>query len=265
MHALLARFSSFACLVCLAGFFLASTAEADSQDTSEGRGLTAENLTLVNRNELESLKLIIRRMLEIDIFCNNLDKEISDALEIRGYLSFKGRKALKKNTYASLFSAVSRGCVVGSFDLSYLGEIPERVTGGVDLGDGVFQLLLGYRSLKDQKHVSREMTRESLILKAMLLGDNRGGVFPAEIWRFLTEKSGAGDSKRDFLIQRWKASHLIRSQCKGPVSMEDLLCKVCSSYEGKLGNSYADIRIAMLYDIKCQVRLEKIRLLAEVH
>ena len=187
-----------------------------------------------------------------------IDNEIAQSNEIRGYLSDKRDKAVNRANLLSIVSAGTLGATSAGLQL-LSGE--NKASSIVGIAAGVVSSSLAISGIRAQKGGTRIFDFNSNTLAELFgrpaLGDSR---YDAIVWSFLNDAAPTdqeGLTRKECLIRTWIA--LKRTDPPSSSAGKDKIDRVTSQPSDKLPLTIDDLedRSAMLEDVRAKVSFFK--------
>ena len=220
------------------------------------------------RNQTDPLKItplrqvIIEKVfaasLEVDATIAQIDNEIAQSNEVRGYLSDKRDKAVNR---ANLLSIVSGGTLGAASEGLQLPSGENRASSLVGIAAGVVASSLAVSGIRAQRGGTRLFDFDSNMLAELLdrpvLDDSR---YDPIVWSFLNDVAptdAEGLTRKEQLIQTWIT--LKRTDPPSSSAGKNKIARVTSRPSDKLPLIIDDLedRSAMLEDVRAKVSFLK--------
>src|ERR1700722_8851205 len=220
------------------------------------------------RNQSETSKItrlrqaiiekVLAASLEVDATIAQIDNEIAQSNEVRGYLSDKRDRAVNR---ANLLSIVSGGTLGATSAGLQLPSGENKASSIVGIAGGVLSSSLAISGIRAQKGGTRLFDFSSNMLAELFdrstLGDSR---YDSIVWSFLndvapTEEEGL--TRKERLIEPWVA--LKRTDPPSTSAGKDKIARVTSQPSDKLPLTIDDLedRSAMLEDVRAKISFLK--------
>jgi hypothetical protein len=204
------------------------------------------------------IEKVLAASLEVDATIAQIDNEIAQSNEVRGYLSDKRDRAVNR---ANLLSIVSGGTLGATSAGLQLPSGENKASSIVGIAGGVLSSSLAISGIRAQKGGTRLFDFSSNMLAELFdrstLGDSR---YDSIVWSFLndvapTEEEGL--TRKERLIQTWVA--LKRTDPPSTSAGKDKIARVTSQPSDKLPLTIDDLedRSAMLEDVRAKISFLK--------
>jgi len=212
----------------------------------------------VMRLRQQILEKVVETSLQVDATIAQIDNEIAQSNEIRGYLSDKRDKAVNRANLLSIVSAGTLGATSAGLQLPS-GE--NKASSMVGLAAGLVSSSLAISAIRAPKGGTRIFDFNSNMLAEFFdrpaLGDSR---YDAIVWSFLNDVAPAdqeGLTRKEHLIQTWIT--LKRTDPPSTSAGKDKIDRVTSQPSDKLPLTIDDLedRSAMLEDVRAKVSFLK--------
>jgi hypothetical protein len=196
--------------------------------------------------------------LEVDATIAQIDNEIAQSNEIRGYLSDKRDKAVNR---ANLLSIVSGGTLGATSAGLQLPSGENKASSIVGIAGGVISSSLAISGIRAQKGGTRLFDFSSNMLAELFdrstLGDSR---YDPIVWSFLNDVAPTdeeGLTRKERLIQTWIT--LKRTDPPSTSTGKNKIDRVTSQPSDKLPLTIDDLedRSAMLEDVRAKISFLK--------
>jgi hypothetical protein len=206
----------------------------------------------------EIIEKVLAASLEVDATIAQIDNEIAQSNEVRGYLSDRRDKAVNR---ANLLSIVSGGAL-GATSAGL--QLPSRENGAssiVGIAGGVLSSSLAISGIRAQKGGTRLFDFSSNMLAELFdrsaLGDSR---YDPIVWSFLNDVAPTDQdrlTRKERLIQTWIT--LKRTDPPSTSAGKNKIDKVTSQPSDKLRLTIDDLedRSAMLEDVRAKISFLK--------
>ena len=212
----------------------------------------------VMRLRQQILEKVVETSLQVDATIAQIDNEIAQSNEIRGYLSDKRDKAVNRANLLSIVSAGTLGATSAGLQLPS-GE--NKASSMVGIAAGLVSSSLAISAIRAPKGGTRIFDFNSNMLAEFFdrpaLGDSR---YDAIVWSFLNDVAPAdqeGLTRKEHLIQTWIT--LKRTDPPSTSAGKDKIDRVTSQPSDKLPLTIDDLedRSAMLEDVRAKVSFLK--------
>jgi hypothetical protein len=212
----------------------------------------------ITRLRQEIIEKVLAASLEVDATIAQIDNEIAQANEVRGYLSDKRDKAVNR---ANLLSIVSGGALGATSAELQLPSGDNKASSIVGIAGGVLSSSLAISGIRAQKGGTRLFDFNSNMLAELFdrstLGDSR---YDPIVWSFLNDVAPIdedGLTRKGRLIQTWIA--LKRTDPPSTSAGKDKIDRVTSQPSDKLPLTIDDLedRSAMLEDVRAKISFLK--------
>jgi len=212
----------------------------------------------VMRLRQQILEKVVETSLQVDATIAQIDNEIAQSNEIRGYLSDKRDKAVNRANLLSIVSAGTLGATSAGLQLPS-GE--NKASSMVGIAAGLVSSSLAISAIRAPKGGTRIFDFNSNMLAEFFdrpaLGDSR---YDAIVWSFLNDVAPAdqeGLTRKEHLIQTWIT--LKRTDPPSASAGKDKIDRVTSQPSDKLPLTIDDLedRSAMLEDVRAKVSFLK--------
>jgi len=201
---------------------------------------------------------VLAASLEVDATIAQIDNEIAQSNEVRGYLSDKRDRAVNR---ANLLSIVSGGTLGATSAGLQLPSGDNKASSLVGIAAGVLSSTLAISGIRAQKGGTRLFDFSSNMLAELFdrstLGDSR---YDPIVWSFLndvapTEEEGL--TRKERLIQTWIT--LKRTDSASTSAGKNKIDRVTSKPSDKLPLTIDDLedRSAMLEDVRAKISFLK--------
>jgi hypothetical protein len=227
-----------------------------------------EQLNELSRNQPDAPKIALLReaiiqkvlaaSLQVDASIAQIDNEIAQSNEVRGYLSDKRDKAVNR---ANLLSIVSGGTLGATSAGLQLPSGDNKASSVVGIAAGVLSSSLAISGIRAQKGSTRVFDFSSNMLAEFfdrpILGDSR---YDAIVWSFLNDVAPTdegGLTRKERLIQTWIT--LKRTDPPSTAAGKNKIDRVTSQPSDKLPLTIDDLedRSAMLEDVRAKISFLK--------
>jgi hypothetical protein len=204
------------------------------------------------------IEKVLAASLEVDATIAQIDNEIAQANEVRGYLSDKRDKAVNR---ANLLSIVSGGTLGATSAGLQLPSGDNKASSIVGIAAGVVSSSLAISGIRAQKGGTRLFDFSSNMLAEVLdrpaLGDSR---YDPIVWSFLNDVAPSdeeGLTRKERLIQTWIT--LRRTDPPSTSAGKNKIDRVTSQPSNKLPLTIDDLedRSAMLQDVRAKISFLK--------
>jgi hypothetical protein len=204
------------------------------------------------------IEKVLAASLEVDATIAQIDNEIAQANEVRGYLSDKRDKAVNR---ANLLSIVSGGTLGATSAGLQLPSGDNKASSIVGIAAGVVSSSLAISGIRAQKGGTRLFDFSSNMLAEVLdrpaLGDSR---YDPIVWSFLNDVAPSdeeGLTRKERLIQTWIT--LRRTDPPSTSAGKNKIDRVTSQPSDKLPLTIDDLedRSAMLQDVRAKISFLK--------
>jgi hypothetical protein len=201
---------------------------------------------------------VLAASLEVDATIAQIDNEIAQSNEVRGYLSDKRDRAVNR---ANLLSIVSGGTLGATSAGLQLPSGENKASSIVGIAGGVLSSSLAVSGIRAQKGGTRLFDFSSNMLAELFdrstLGDSR---YDSIVWSFLNDVAPTdeeGLTRKERLIQTWVA--LKRTDPPSTSAGKDKIDRVTSQPSDKLPLTIDDLedRSAMLEDVRAKISFLK--------
>jgi hypothetical protein len=201
---------------------------------------------------------VLAASLEVDATIAQIDNEIAQSNEVRGYLSDKRDRAVNR---ANLLSIVSGGTLGATSAGLQLPSGENKASSMVGIAAGVVSSTLAISGIRAQKSGTRLFDFSSNMLAELFarpaLGDNR---YDPIVWRFLNDVAPTdveGLTRKERLIQTWIT--LKRTDPPSTSAGKNKIDIVTSQPSDKLHLTIDDLedRSAMLEDVRAKISFLK--------
>jgi hypothetical protein len=208
----------------------------------------------VMRLRQQILEKVVAASLQVDATIAQIDNEIAQSNEIRGYLSDKRDKAVNRANLLSIVSAGTLGATSAGLQLPSGENRPSSIVG---IAAGVVSSTLAISGIRAQKGGTRIFDFNSNMLAEFFdrpaLGDSR---YDAIVWSFLNDVAPTdqeGLTRKERLIQTWIT--LKRTDPPSTSAGKNKIDRVTSQPADKLPLTIDDLedRSAMLEDVRAKV------------
>jgi len=212
----------------------------------------------VTRIRQQILETVVAASLQVDATIAQIDNEIAQSNEIRGYLSDQRDKTVNRANLLSVVSAGTLGAASAGLQLP-AGE--NKASSLVGIAAGLVSSSLAISGIRAQKGRTRIFDFNSNMLAEFFgrpaLLDSR---YDAIVWSFLNDVAPAdqeGLTRKERLIQTWIT--LKRTDPPSTSSGKDKIDRVTSQPSDKLPLTIDDLedRSAMLEDVRAKVSFLK--------
>jgi hypothetical protein len=204
------------------------------------------------------IEKVLAASLEVDATIAQIDNEIAQANEVRGYLSDKRDKAVNR---ANLLSIVSGGTLGATSAGLQLPSGDNKASSIVGIAAGVVSSSLAISGIRAQKGGTRLFDFSSNMLAELFdrstLDDSR---YDPIVWSFLNEVAPTdeeGFTRKERLIQTWIT--LKRTDPPSTSTGKNKIDRVTSQPSDKLPLTIDDLedRSAMLQDVRAKISFLK--------
>jgi hypothetical protein len=204
------------------------------------------------------LEKVVAASLQVDATIAQIDNEIAQANEVRGYLSDKRDKAVSR---ANLLSVVSGGSLGATSSALQLPSGDNKASSIVGIAAGVLSSSLAISGIRSQKGGTRRFDFNSNMLAELFdrstLEDSR---FDSIVWSFLNDVAPTdpeGLTRKERLIQTWIT--LKRTDPPSTAAGKNKIDRVTSQPSDGLSLTIDDLedRSAMLEDVRAKVSFLK--------
>jgi hypothetical protein len=201
---------------------------------------------------------VLAASLQVDATIAQIDNEIAQANEVRGYLSDRRDKAVNR---ANLLSVVSGGTLGATSSALQLPSGNTKASSIVGIAAGVVSSSLAVSGIRSQKGGTRKFDFNSNMLAELfdrpMLEDSR---FDAIVWSFLNDVAPTdadGMTRKARLIQTWIS--LKRTDSPATAAGKNKIDRVTSQPADGLALTIDDLedRAAMLEDVRAKVSFLK--------
>jgi hypothetical protein len=201
---------------------------------------------------------VLAASLQVDATIAQIDNEIAQANEVRGYLSDRRDKAVNR---ANLLSVVSGGTLGATSSALQLPSGNTKASSIVGIAAGVVSSSLAVSGIRSQKGGTRKFDFNSNMLAELfdrpMLEDSR---FDAIVWSFLNDVAPTdadGMTRKARLIQTWIS--LKRTDSPATAAGKNKIDRVTSQPADGLLLTIDDLedRAAMLEDVRAKVSFLK--------
>jgi hypothetical protein len=201
---------------------------------------------------------VVAASLEVDATIAQIDNEIAQSNEVRGYLSDKRDKAVNR---ANLLSIVSGGTLGATSAGLQLPSGENKASSIVGIAGGVLSATLAISGIRAQKGGTRLFDFSSNMLAELFdrstLDDSR---YDPIVWSFLNEVAPTdeeGFTRKERLIQTWIT--LKRTDPPSTSTGKNKIDRVTSQPSDKLPLTIDDLedRSAMLQDVRAKISFLK--------
>ena len=212
----------------------------------------------ITRLRQEIIEKVLAASLEVDATIAQIDNEIAQANEVRGYLSDKRDKAVNR---ANLLSIVSGGALGATSAGLQLPSRDNKASSIVGIAGGVLSSSLAISGIRAQKGGTRLFDFNSNMLAELFdrstLGDSH---YDPIVWSFLNDVAPTdedGLTRKGRLIQTWIA--LKRTDPPSTSTGKNKIDRVTSQPSDKLPLTIDDLedRSAMLEDVRAKISFLK--------
>jgi hypothetical protein len=203
------------------------------------------------------IEKVLAASLEVDATIAQIDNEIAQSNEVRGYLSDKRDKTVNRSNLLSIVSGGALGATSSGLQLP--GE--NKASSIVGIAGGVLSSSLAISGIRSQKGGTRLFDFSSNMLAELFdrstLGDSR---YDPIVWSFLTDVALTdkdGLTRKERLIQTWIT--LKRTDPPSTSAGKDKIDRVTSQPSDKLPLTIDDLedRSAMLEDVRAKISFLK--------
>jgi hypothetical protein len=204
------------------------------------------------------IEKVLAASLEVDATIAQIDNEIAQSNEVRGYLSDKRDRAVNR---ANLLSIVSGGTLGATSAGLQLPSGENKASSLVGIAAGVLSSSLAISGIRAQKGGTRLFDFSSNMLAELFdrstLGDSR---YDPIVWNFLNDVAPTDDeglTRKERLIQTWIT--LKRTDPPSTSAGKDKIDRVTSQPSDKLPLTIDDLedRSAMLEDVRAKISFLK--------
>jgi hypothetical protein len=201
---------------------------------------------------------VLAASLEVDATIAQIDNEIAQSNEVRGYLSDKRDKAVNR---ANLLSIVSGGTLGATSAGLQLPSGENKASSIVGIAGGLLSSTLAISGIRSQKGGTRLFDFSSNMLAELFdrstLGDSR---YDPIVWNFLNDVAPTdqeGLTRKERLIQTWIT--LKRTDPPSTSSGRNKIDRVASQPSDRLSLTIDDLedRSAMLEDVRAKISFLK--------
>ncbi|MBV8553718.1 MAG: hypothetical protein JOY54_20660 [Acidobacteriaceae bacterium] len=206
----------------------------------------------------EIVEDVLSSSLQVDATIAQIDNEIAQAGELRGYLADKRDRAINMLNLSSLAIGGTLGIVSSALQLSTNLARAGNATGIVS---GTVTSTLSAIGLKEQKGKERQFTFPSKMLaKLFNRPADTNSEYPPAVWEFITSVAPTDPDKitrQERLIRTWVQVKRIDSPDtpSGKVKIEHVTSRPSDNY--KLTIDDLEDRGAMLQDLRAKLSLMK--------
>jgi hypothetical protein len=204
------------------------------------------------------IEKVLAASLEVDATIAQIDNEIAQSNEVRGYLSDKRDRAVNR---ANLLSIVSGGTLGATSAGLQLPSGENKASSIVGIAAGVLSSTLAISGIRAQKGGTRQFDFSSNMLAELFdrstLGDSR---YDPIVWSFLNDVAPTDDeglTRKERLIQTWIT--LKRTDPPSTSAGKNKIDRVTSQPSDKLPLTIDDLedRSAMLEDVRAKISFLK--------
>jgi hypothetical protein len=204
------------------------------------------------------IEKVLAASLEVDATIAQIDNEIAQSNEVRGYLSDKRDRAVNR---ANLLSIVSGGTLGATSEGLQLPSGENKASSIVGIAAGAVSSTLAISGIRAQKGGTRLFDFSSNMLAELLdrpaLGDSR---YDPIVWSFLNDVAPTdeeGLTRKERLIQTWIT--LKRTDPPSTSAGKNKIDRVTSKPSDKLLLTIDDLedRSAMLEDVRAKISFLK--------
>ena len=204
------------------------------------------------------LEKVVAASLQVDATIAQIDNEIAQSNEVRGYLSDKRDKAVNRANVLSIVSAGTLGATSAGLQLPSGDNKASSIVG---IAAGLVSSTLAISGIRAQKGGTRIFDFNSNMLAEFFdrppLGDSR---YDPIVWSFLNDVAPTdqeGLTRKERLIQTWIT--LKRTDPPSTSGGKDKIDRVTSQPSDKLPLTIDDLedRSAMLEDVRAKVSFLK--------
>jgi hypothetical protein len=215
----------------------------------------ASKITSVRERIVEK---VLAASLEVDATIAQIDNEIAQSNEVRGYLSDRRDKAVNRANLLSITSGGALGATSAGLQLPS-GE--NKASSVVGIAGGVLSSSLAVSGIRAQKGGTRVFDFSSNMLAELFdrstLGDSR---YDPIVWSFLNDVAPTDDeglTRKERLIQTWNT--LKRTDPPSTAAGKNKIDRVTSRPSDKLPLTIDDLedRSAMLEDVRAKISFLK--------
>jgi hypothetical protein len=215
----------------------------------------ASKITSVRERIVEK---VLAASLEVDATIAQIDNEIAQSNEVRGYLSDRRDKAVNRANLLSITSGGALGATSAGLQLPS-GE--NKASSVVGIAGGVLSSSLAVSGIRAQKGGTKVFDFSSNMLAELFdrstLGDSR---YDPIVWSFLNDVAPTDDeglTRKERLIQTWIT--LKRTDPPSTAAGKNKIDRVTSRPSDKLPLTIDDLedRSAMLEDVRAKISFLK--------